>query len=135
MSVVRSGAKRTPCELILVDLAEMRADNAQIGHHPAGMDEQDLIELLELQRLTRSLRRTPENRLRARADSYSVVERRAGEPAARPHEVTCCATAPSDHVHMRRVLCELREAVLEQVGKDQTDRLRHELADALTQYR
>ena len=40
-----------------------------------------------------------------------------------------------DHVHMRRVLCELREAVLEQVGKDQTDRLRHELADALTQYR
>ena len=40
-----------------------------------------------------------------------------------------------DHVHMRRVLCELREAVLEQVGKDQTDRLRHERADALTQYR
>ena len=40
-----------------------------------------------------------------------------------------------DHVHMRRVLCELREAVLEQVGTDQTDRLRHELADALTQYR
>ena len=32
---------------------------------------------------------------------------------------------------MRRVLCELREAVLEQVGKDQTDRLRHALADAL----
>ena len=40
-----------------------------------------------------------------------------------------------DHVHMRRVLCELREAVLEQVGKDQMDRLRHALADALTQYR
>ena len=40
-----------------------------------------------------------------------------------------------DHVHMRRVLCELREAILEQVGEDQTDRLRHELADALTQYR
>jgi hypothetical protein len=40
-----------------------------------------------------------------------------------------------DQVHMRRVLCELREAVLEQVGKDQTDRLRHALADALTQYR
>jgi hypothetical protein len=40
-----------------------------------------------------------------------------------------------DHVRMRRVLCELREAVLEQVGKDQTDRLRNELADALTQYR
>ena len=39
------------------------------------------------------------------------------------------------HVHLRRVLCELREAVLEQVGTDQTDRLRHELADALTQYR
>jgi len=36
-----------------------------------------------------------------------------------------------DHVHMRRVLCELREAVLEQVGKDQTDRVRHALADAL----
>ena len=36
-----------------------------------------------------------------------------------------------DHVHMRRVLCELREAVLEQVGKDQTDRLRQALADAL----
>ena len=35
-----------------------------------------------------------------------------------------------DHVHMRRVLCELREAVLEQVGKDQTDRLRHAIADA-----
>ena len=32
---------------------------------------------------------------------------------------------------MRRVLCELREAVLEQVGKDQTDRLRHALADAV----
>ena len=31
-----------------------------------------------------------------------------------------CAT---DHVHMRRALCGLREAVLEQVGKDQTDRL------------
>ena len=31
----------------------------------------------------------------------------------------------------RRVLCELREAVLEQVGKDQTDRLRHALSDAL----
>ena len=36
-----------------------------------------------------------------------------------------------DHVHMRRVLCELREAVLEQVGKDQTDRLRRALSDAL----
>jgi hypothetical protein len=35
-----------------------------------------------------------------------------------------------DHVHMRRVLCELREAVLEQVGTDQTDRLRHALSDA-----
>ena len=41
----------------------------------------------------------------------------------------------NDHVHMRRVLCELREAVLAQVGEDQTDRLRHALADALTQYR
>jgi hypothetical protein len=36
-----------------------------------------------------------------------------------------------DHVHMRRVLCELREAVLEQVGKDQTVRLRQALADAV----
>ena len=36
-----------------------------------------------------------------------------------------------DHVHMRRVLCELREAVLEQVGQDQTDRLRHALSDAV----
>ncbi len=35
-----------------------------------------------------------------------------------------------DHVRMRRVLCELREAVLEQVGEDQTDRLRRALADA-----
>ena len=36
-----------------------------------------------------------------------------------------------DHQEMRRVLCELREAVLEQVGKDQTDRLRHALEDAV----
>ena len=36
-----------------------------------------------------------------------------------------------DHVHMRRVLCELREAVLEQVGKDQTARLRDALIDAV----
>ena len=36
-----------------------------------------------------------------------------------------------DHVRMRRVLCELREAILEQVGKDQTDRLRQALADAV----
>ena len=35
------------------------------------------------------------------------------------------------HVQMRRVLYELHEAVLEQVGKDQTDRLRDALADAL----
>jgi hypothetical protein len=35
------------------------------------------------------------------------------------------------HVHMRRVLCELREAGLEQVGNDQTDRLRKALADAV----
>ena len=35
------------------------------------------------------------------------------------------------HVHMRRVLCELREAVLEQVGQDQTDRLRRALSDAV----
>jgi hypothetical protein len=37
----------------------------------------------------------------------------------------------ADHVRMRGALCELREAVLEQVGKDQTDRLRHALADAV----
>ena len=36
-----------------------------------------------------------------------------------------------DHVHMRRVLSELREVALEQGGKDQTDRLRNALADAL----
>jgi len=36
-----------------------------------------------------------------------------------------------DHVHLRRVLCELREAVLEQVGRDQTDRLRHALSYAV----
>jgi hypothetical protein len=36
-----------------------------------------------------------------------------------------------DHVHMRRVLCELREAMLEQVGTDQTDRLRQALSDAV----
>jgi hypothetical protein len=35
-----------------------------------------------------------------------------------------------DQVHMRGVLCELREAILEQVGKDQTDRLRQALSDA-----
>ena len=36
-----------------------------------------------------------------------------------------------DHIRMRRVLCDLREAILEQVGTDQTDRLRHALADAV----
>ena len=35
-----------------------------------------------------------------------------------------------DLVHMRRVLSELREAVLEPVGTDQTDRQRHALSDA-----
>jgi hypothetical protein len=35
-----------------------------------------------------------------------------------------------DHVHMRRVLSDLREAIMEQVGNDQTDRVRHALADA-----
>ena len=39
-----------------------------------------------------------------------------------------CADA---RVQMRRVLCELREAVLEQVGKDQTDRLRQAVADSV----
>ena len=34
-----------------------------------------------------------------------------------------------DHVRMRRGLCELREAVLDQVGKDQTERLRRALVD------
>jgi len=36
-----------------------------------------------------------------------------------------------DHVHMRRVLSNLREAVLGQVGNDQTDRVRQALADAV----
>jgi hypothetical protein len=40
-------------------------------------------------------------------------------------EVVLRDCADDDHVLMRRVLCELREAVLEQVGEDQTDRLRH----------
>ena len=35
------------------------------------------------------------------------------------------------HMHMRRVRCELREAVLEQIGKDQADRLRQALSDAV----
>ena len=33
----------------------MRADGAPVDHHAARMDEQDLIDLLELQRLTREL--------------------------------------------------------------------------------
>ena len=37
----------------------------------------------------------------------------------------------ADHQGMRRVLEELREAIIEQVGKDQTDRLRRALADAV----
>ena len=36
-----------------------------------------------------------------------------------------------DHVRMRRALCELREAVLEQVGTDQMDRLSRARSDAL----
>ena len=48
-----------------------------------------------------------------------------GDPEAVLRE---CA---DDHVQMRRALCELREAVLEQVAKDQMDRVRHALADAL----
>ena len=36
-----------------------------------------------------------------------------------------------DHVLMCRVLSGLREAILEQVGEDQTDPLRNALADAL----
>jgi hypothetical protein len=36
-----------------------------------------------------------------------------------------------EHVHVRRVLCELREAVLEQVGNDPTDWLRQALSDAV----
>jgi hypothetical protein len=36
-----------------------------------------------------------------------------------------------DHVHMRRVLCELPEAVVEQVGKDETDRPRQALSHAV----
>jgi hypothetical protein len=46
-------------------------------------------------------------------------------------EVVLRDCADDDHVHMRRVLYDLREAVLEQVGNDQTDRLRQALADAL----
>ena len=37
----------------------------------------------------------------------------------------------ADHQDMRRVLCGLREAILEQVGTDQTDRLSRALSDAL----
>lgn len=44
---------------------------------------------------------------------------------------TALRDCADDHVHMRRVLWEVREAVLEQVGKDQTDRLRYALSDAL----
>ena len=33
----------------------MRADDAPVGHHASGMDDQDVIDLLELQRLTREL--------------------------------------------------------------------------------
>ena len=36
----------------------------------------------------------------------------------------------ADHLQIRRVLAELREAICEQVGHDQTDRLRHALKDA-----
>ena len=39
------------------------------------------------------------------------------------------------HVHMRRVLLELREAVMEQVGTDQTDWLHHALSDAANAFR
>jgi hypothetical protein len=45
-------------------------------------------------------------------------------------EVVLCDCG-DDHIRMRRMLCELREATLEQVGKDQTDRLRHALADGV----
>ena len=45
--------------------------------------------------------------------------------------MTVLRDCAADQLHMRRVLCELREAVLEQVGKDQTDRLRHALADGV----
>ena len=33
----------------------MQADDARVDDHPASMDEEDLIALLELQRLTREL--------------------------------------------------------------------------------
>ena len=33
----------------------MQADNARVDDHPGGMDDQDIIDLLELQRLTREL--------------------------------------------------------------------------------
>jgi hypothetical protein len=34
----------------------MQADNTRIDNHRAGMDEEDILDLLELQRLTRELR-------------------------------------------------------------------------------
>jgi hypothetical protein len=37
----------------------------------------------------------------------------------------------ADHLQMRRVLSELQEAIVEQMGDDQTDRLRDGLIDAL----
>ena len=37
----------------------------------------------------------------------------------------------ANYVEMRRVLSELREAILEQVGTDLTDRLRQALSDAV----
>ena len=33
----------------------MQADNTRIDNHRAGMDEEDILDLLELQRLTREL--------------------------------------------------------------------------------
>ena len=33
----------------------MRADGVRVDHHAASMDEQDIIDLLKLQRLTREL--------------------------------------------------------------------------------
>ena len=35
--------------------AEIQADSARTDHHPARMDDQHIIDLLELQRLTREL--------------------------------------------------------------------------------
>jgi len=41
--------------LFSTNSAQMHADDGRLAGHPPGMDEQDIIDLLELQRLTREL--------------------------------------------------------------------------------